>query len=192
MNSRQLRAIFAALAVLVVAYVAVQAWSTRGGASGDDSIPAAVRDGLSLVRVTGPGETDSLRIESDGEAWTVNGYPADTSMVRRLREAGIDSKEPPPPARTQEEALENHDWDLLARAFLEVSPEIAAGRLPTDRDALRRYLVALGDLEELSKRIRAADQSIEIVVPVPDQFLDIREKVGIGLTPVEERDRVAS
>ncbi len=90
MKSRHLKAIFALLALLFVAYVAVRALSGNGRASDGDRIAAAVRDGFSLVRVLPPEVTDSVRLEEVGGAWTVNGYPADSTLVRELADV-IDS-----------------------------------------------------------------------------------------------------
>ena len=90
MSSRQLKAIFGALAVLVLAYVAVQLVSGDGRRSGGNDIVAAVRDGISLVRVLGPDAGDSVRLEEVAGSWTVNGYPADSALVRQLTE-GLDT-----------------------------------------------------------------------------------------------------
>ncbi|MGB5304071.1 MAG: DUF4340 domain-containing protein [Gemmatimonadota bacterium] len=90
MKSRQIKAIFAALSLLLVAYVAVQLLSGKGPAAGSDSISASVRDGFSVVRVLTPDAADSVRLEEADGAWTVNGYPADSSLVRELAE-GLDS-----------------------------------------------------------------------------------------------------
>ena len=90
MNQRQLKAIFGALAVLVLAYVAVQLLSGNGRRSGGDDIVAAVRDGTSLVRVLGPGAEDSVRLEERDGEWTVNGYPADSALIRQLA-TGLDT-----------------------------------------------------------------------------------------------------
>jgi len=89
-KSRQIKAIFAALSLLLVAYVAVQLLSGKGPAAGSDSISASVRDGFSVVRVLTPEAADSVRLEEADGAWTVNGYPADSSLVRELAE-GLDS-----------------------------------------------------------------------------------------------------
>jgi len=86
MSSRQLKAIFGALAVLVVAYVAVQLLSGNENRSGGEDIVAAVRDGISLVRMVGPGAQDSVHLEEADDRWTVNGYPADSALVRQLGE----------------------------------------------------------------------------------------------------------
>jgi hypothetical protein len=90
MSSRQLKAIFAVLAVLVFAYAAVRLLSGDGRRAGGDEILTAVRDGFSLVRALGPSAEDSVRLEEVGGSWTVNGYPADTSLVRQLTE-GLDT-----------------------------------------------------------------------------------------------------
>jgi len=90
MSSRQLKAIFGALVVLVLAYAAVQFLSGNGHRSGGNDIVAAVRDGISLVRILGPGAEDSVRLEEADGSWTVNGYPADSALVRQLSE-GLDT-----------------------------------------------------------------------------------------------------
>ena len=90
MKSRQIKAIFAALGLLIVAYVAVQMLSGKGPAAGSDGIAESVRDGFRTVRVLTPDPADSVRLEEADGAWTVNGYPADSSMVRELAE-GLDS-----------------------------------------------------------------------------------------------------
>ena len=90
MKSRQLKAIFAALAVLVLAYAAMQLVPGPGQTSGADSVVTAVRGGFSLVRVLRPEAADTVRLaEADG-TWTVNGYPADSALVRELAE-GLDT-----------------------------------------------------------------------------------------------------
>ena len=89
-KSRQIKAIFAALSLLLVAYVAVRLLSGDGRAPGSDSITASVRDGFSVVRVLTPDAADSVRLEEADGGWTVNGYPADSSLVRQLAE-GLDS-----------------------------------------------------------------------------------------------------
>jgi len=89
-KSRQLKAIFAALAVLVVAYTAVRLLSGNGRAASGDSIATAGRDGFNLVRVLSPNAADSVRLEGIDGSWTVNGYPADSTLVRELVE-GLDS-----------------------------------------------------------------------------------------------------
>ena len=90
MKLRQLKVIFAVLAVLLVAYAAVQLLSGDRRGSGGDSIAASVRDGFSAVRVLTPDAADSVRLEEADGTWTVNGYPADSSLVRQLTE-GLDT-----------------------------------------------------------------------------------------------------
>jgi hypothetical protein len=81
--------IFLILVALIAVYGVARWIAGDGEAPADGRIPEAAA-GAELVRVLGPGEADSLRIEAVGGDWTVNGYPADTSMVRRLW-AGLDS-----------------------------------------------------------------------------------------------------
>ena len=91
MNSRQLKAIFAALAILVLAYVAMQLVPGTGRTSaGAEGIVTAVRGGFSLVRVLKPVAADSVRLRETDGTWSVNGYPADTALVRELAE-GLDT-----------------------------------------------------------------------------------------------------
>lgn len=90
MSARQLKAIFAVLAVLVLAYAAFRTLSGNGRVTGGSSIPEAVQGGFDLVRVLRPDPADSLRLAAAGGAWTVNGYPADSTLVRELRE-GLDT-----------------------------------------------------------------------------------------------------
>jgi hypothetical protein len=90
MKARQIKVIFAALGLLLVAYVAAQMLARDGRAPGSDSITAAVGGGFGVVRVLTPDAADSVRLEEADGAWTVNGYPADSSMIRELAE-GLDS-----------------------------------------------------------------------------------------------------
>lgn len=90
MKSSQLKAIFAALLVLVLAYGGVRLLSGDGRTASGDSIAAAGRDGFSLVRVLSPSAADSVRLEESDGRWTVNGYPADSALVREFVE-GLDS-----------------------------------------------------------------------------------------------------
>ncbi len=46
-----------------------------------------MRGGFSLVRVLPPEAADSVRLAEVRGAWTVNGYPADSALVRELAEA---------------------------------------------------------------------------------------------------------
>ena len=92
MSPRQLKTIFAVLAVLVVILAGTRLLD-RGGdrpSTGGDPIVSAVAEGLTLVRALGPDDGDTVRLEQAGESWTVNGYPADTALVRQLAE-GLDT-----------------------------------------------------------------------------------------------------
>lgn len=90
MRAAHLKRIFGVLAVLLLSYGAVR-WLSRGSSAPDDfRIPAVVAGGVELVRVLGPEDGDSLRLESAGGLWTVNGYPADTAQIGRLL-SGLDS-----------------------------------------------------------------------------------------------------
>jgi hypothetical protein len=90
MKLRHLKAIFAALAVLIVAYAAVQLLSGNGSGSGGDRIAASVREGFSTVRVLTPNAADTVHLQEADGTWTVNGYPADSALVRQLAE-GLDT-----------------------------------------------------------------------------------------------------
>jgi len=90
MKLQHLKAIFAALAVLIFAYAAVQLFSGNGGGSGSDRIAASVRGGFSTVRVLTPNAADTIRLQETDGTWTVNGYPADSALVRQLAE-GFDT-----------------------------------------------------------------------------------------------------
>jgi hypothetical protein len=90
MSPRRLKVIFSAFTVLVVAYAIVQLLSRDGRQSGGDEMVAAVADGFGVVRMVGPEAADSVQLEEKDGAWTVNGYPADTSLVRQLAE-GLDT-----------------------------------------------------------------------------------------------------
>lgn len=90
MSPRHLKVIFAALAVLVVAYTIMRILSRDGQRSGNDDIVAAVAGGFDAIRMVGPEAGDSVQLEEKDGAWTVNGYPADTALVRQLVE-GLDT-----------------------------------------------------------------------------------------------------
>jgi len=89
-KTKHLKLIFAVLGILLVAWAVVRWMSGTAGSPDDRRIPAAAAGGFRLVRVSGPEEGDSLHLEATEDGWTVNGYPADTSMVSRLA-AGLDS-----------------------------------------------------------------------------------------------------
>jgi hypothetical protein len=89
-RSRQLKVIFAALGVLILAYAAVQFLSGNGRAASGESIAAAAHDGFSVVRILTPEAADSVRLEHTESTWTVNGYPADTTLIREMV-GGLDS-----------------------------------------------------------------------------------------------------
>lgn len=90
MKARQLKVIFAILSVLVLAYAAARLLSGSGRAAGADGIARAVEDGFSLVRVLRTDPADTVHLAATDIGWTVNGYPADSALVRELRE-GLDT-----------------------------------------------------------------------------------------------------
>jgi len=49
-----------------------------------------VVDGFDVIRMVAPDAGDSVQLEEKDGAWTVNGYPADTALVRELVE-GLDT-----------------------------------------------------------------------------------------------------
>lgn len=87
MRSGQLKVIFAVLAALLAAYGAVRILSGDGRAPEGDRIAEAVRDGFRVLRVRPPDPADSVRLEQAAGTWTVNGYPADTTLVREMVDA---------------------------------------------------------------------------------------------------------
>ncbi len=92
MSPRQLKTVFAVLAVLVTIFAGTRLLD-RGGdrpRTGSDLVVSAIAEGLTVVRAMGPTDGDSVRLELAGESWTVNGYPADTALVRQLAE-GLDT-----------------------------------------------------------------------------------------------------
>jgi len=91
-KSRQLKVVFVALAVLVLSYVAVQLLSGNGRSSGGEGIAASVRGEFSVVRVLTPNAADSVRLEGADGYWTVNGYPADSALVRELAEGLVTAR----------------------------------------------------------------------------------------------------
>ena len=88
MSERTLKAIFGTLGVLVALWLASTLLSGPGGAgSGPDDGVSSLLDDLdattvSAVRIAGPTETVSL--QRTGDAWTVNGHPADSAVVARF------------------------------------------------------------------------------------------------------------
>mgnify|MGYP001812136830 CR=1 FL=1 len=92
MSRRQLTIIFAVLAVLLGAFAGIRLLDRAGNGPGrgGEAIVSAVAEGFSLVRVLGAQGKDTVRLELSGDSWTVNGYPADTALVRQLAE-GLDT-----------------------------------------------------------------------------------------------------
>jgi hypothetical protein len=76
--------IFGALGVLLAVYLGVQLSGSGTRPAGDGPrLGASVPADLALIRASGPGGTDTVRLERRADGWTVNGYPADTSLLRR-------------------------------------------------------------------------------------------------------------
>ncbi len=91
MSGRQLKSIFGVLAGLLILYGAVRLLGGNRTGPGDGAdIGGAVGTDVDLIRVRGPGEGDSVRLARSGDSWTVNGYPADTSLVREAID-GLDT-----------------------------------------------------------------------------------------------------
>lgn len=102
MSRRTLRTSLYFLGAVTALYLAVTL--SRGGAeqipeSGLAAALAAI-DGQQLTRVEFTSPRGYIRLVKEGDAWTANGYPADTSAIHRLLRA-IDS------ARVQEVAATN-------------------------------------------------------------------------------------
>ncbi|MFQ5889081.1 MAG: DUF4340 domain-containing protein [Gemmatimonadota bacterium] len=86
MSPRNVRIILGLLAALLAAYALSRVLGGRDGRiqSAGIDVGGAVDSGTSLIRVRKPGGSDSIRLERVGDAWRVNGYPADTGEVRSL------------------------------------------------------------------------------------------------------------
>ena len=88
MSEQTLKRILGALGILVVMWLISTLLSGRGGGGATpDGGVAALLEGLdettvSAVHIVGPTQTVSL--QRTGDAWTVNGYVADSATVRRL------------------------------------------------------------------------------------------------------------
>ena len=91
MSRTQLKAIFVALGVLVLAYAGTRLLGDRsGGSGGSDEIGGAVTADVARISIGGRagGATTELTLSDQG--WTVNGYPADSALVREAI-AGLDT-----------------------------------------------------------------------------------------------------
>ncbi|MFQ5746766.1 MAG: DUF4340 domain-containing protein [Gemmatimonadota bacterium] len=86
MKTRSLLWIFGSLAALLVAYgiVRVVGSGSGGKKTGHLTMAEWVDEATALIRVSGPGPEDSLRLERTGDGWRVNGYPADTAALQRM------------------------------------------------------------------------------------------------------------
>ena len=83
MSRRGLQAVFGTLALLLLVWFAVWMAGERSRPAGaGPDIGAAVTAEADLIRVVGANPADSVRLERRSGAWTVNGYPADSSLVR--------------------------------------------------------------------------------------------------------------
>ena len=91
MSEKSLRASLYFFGAVVALYLVARLVGGGGGgaATTDSDLVAAFgsidTESLSVVEIAGP--TDALRLETDGDAWTVNGFEADSSAVARLLRA---------------------------------------------------------------------------------------------------------
>ncbi|MCK5488734.1 MAG: DUF4340 domain-containing protein, partial [Gemmatimonadetes bacterium] len=173
MKSRQLKVVFVALAVLVLAYVAVQLLSGNGRGSGGDRIAASVRDGFSVVRVLTPNAADSVRLEGAEGYWTVNGYPADSALVRELAE-GLDTARV---GRLVARSASNH------------------ARLGVSEDSARRIEIGpVGDPEAMFLLGRGGNDGRFIRFPPSDDVFTVQAASVrlLGKSAEDWRDRVVA
>jgi len=88
MSEQTLKQVFGALGILVVLWLGSVLLSVRrGGGWASDGGVASLLEGLdettvSAVRIVGPDQT--MTLQRNGGAWTVNGNPADSSTVTRF------------------------------------------------------------------------------------------------------------
>ena len=173
MKSRQLKVVFVALAVLVLAYVAVQLLSGNGRGSGGDRIAASVRDEFSVVRVLTPNAADSVRLEEAEGYWTVNGYPADSALVRELAE-GLDTARV---GRLVARSASNH------------------ARLGVSEDSARRIEIGpVGDPEAMFLLGRGGNDGRFIRFPPSDDVFTVQAASVrlLGKSAEDWRDRVVA
>ncbi len=84
MSRRHLGIIFGSLGVLLLIYLGLQVvGSTERPAAGGPDIGAYVDTTADLVRITTAEPADSIRLQLKDGVWTVNGYPADTAIIRQ-------------------------------------------------------------------------------------------------------------
>ena len=88
MSEQTLKQVFGALGILVVLWLGSVLLSVRrGGGWASDGGVASLLEGLdettvSAVRIVGPDQT--MTLQRNGGAWTVNGNPADSSTMTRF------------------------------------------------------------------------------------------------------------
>ena len=92
MSEQTLKRILVTLGVLVLLWGISSLLSGRGGGGtsrADDGVAAALEglDGTNVESVHIDGPLATLTLERSAGAWTVNGYPADSSAVSRLWDA---------------------------------------------------------------------------------------------------------
>lgn len=92
MSEKSLRASLYFLGAVVALYLVARLAGGGGGggaATTDSELAAAFgamdTESLSVVEIAGP--TDVIRLERDGDGWTVNGFDADSSAIARLLSA---------------------------------------------------------------------------------------------------------
>lgn len=95
MSEKALKSALGVLVGLVLVYALVLL--TRDGGGGDDGgalaqgLAALSRDEIEAVTLRGP-TSDSLRLASEGDAWTVNGFATEESAMSRLWDAVADAR----------------------------------------------------------------------------------------------------
>ena len=89
MSEKTLRASLYFLGSVTVLYLLITLAGGRGAPAGDAGLAAAFDgiDGESLTRAELAGPRDTIRLEKDGDHWTVNGFEADSSAVNRFLRA---------------------------------------------------------------------------------------------------------
>jgi hypothetical protein len=91
MSRMQLKAIFAVLGTLLLVYAGIRLLGgTDGRVGAGRDLGALIGPEVDLIRVSGPETGADVELSRDGNEWTVNGYPADTALVREAL-AGLDT-----------------------------------------------------------------------------------------------------
>lgn len=159
MTSRQLGWIFGILAVLVAGWLLARPGSPDRGASEDLDLGTLIDPGASYVRIARPnGEPVDLERRSDG--WTVNGYPAQDSLV----DATLHALAGAVPARLVARTRANHQrLGLTAEAGTRVS--VGAAGLPATE-----FLVGESGADGRFVRLVDADASHVLPPGILDPF----------------------